>query len=366
MNPIIHFLGICIKFFLINIKAELLYLKQKNTILNTNEINTIVFTHNLGGGTESYVRKNFYNPNILIIRLISYRNDSFFILEHEKEKRAIKLNSLFQFLNKLELDRIIVNSLCAYNKPSRIINYVLSRKDNCSITYLVHDYHSACPSVMFIQGKKFCQYKCENCSIGKKEIIEWRNNWERFLSNCNNIICFSKSSKEILCRFYEEIESKIQVIPHSMDYCNFTSLNLDLNCRNVAIIGNCSNIAKGKLVIKNLIPEFKKSKNRKLYIIGKVPFLFHHNSKYVKYTGPYDLKFLPETLKSGKIGVIVFTSILPETFSYAISEFMKLGLYIVSLELGAQGEKLKNYDKAIFVANLEAKTIMEGIEKCFI
>lgn len=366
MNPIIHFLGICIKFFLLNIKAELLYFTKKNIRLNTNEINTIVFTHNLGGGTESYVSKNFYNPNILIIRLISYRNDSLFILEHEKEKRSIKLKSLFQFLNQLELDKIIVNSLCSYSKPSRIMNYVLSKKDNCSITYLVHDYHSICPSVMFIQGKKFCQYKCENCSIGNKEIIEWRNNWKLFLSKCDNIICFSKSSKEILCMFYNGIESIVQVIPHSMEYCKFEPIRLDSNCKNIAIIGNCSNIAKGKLVIKRLIPEIKKSKKRKLYIIGKVPFLFHFNSKYVKYTGPYDLRILPETLKSGKVGVIVFTSIWPETFSYAISEFMKLGLYIVSLDLGAQGEKLKTYDKAIFIPNLEPKTIMEGIEKCFI
>jgi hypothetical protein len=111
---------------------------------------------------------------------------------------------------------------------------------------------------------------------------------------------------------------------------------------------------------------FLEIEERKLYIIGKYPFFFHKNSNFVKYTGEYAIRELPHLIKTYNVRVIVFTSICPETFSYAISEFMRLDLYIVSLDLGAQGEKLKNYDKAIFIPDLEPSSILAGVERCFI
>lgn len=366
MNPLIHFLGICIKFIILNTKIFVKYLFIRNKEINSSNIDTVVFTHNLGGGTESYVRKNFYRNNILIVRLCSYRNDSFFMLEHEKEVRILYSKKMFLFLNNLPVSTIIINSLNAYNKPEKIINYVISKKKQCSIGYLVHDFHAVCPTGMFVISKKFCQYKCENCKISNTKINDWRNMWKKFLQITDYVICFSNSSKEILCQFYACIEDRVKIIPHSMTYCDFSPINMNEKFKNIAVIGNCSNIPKGKEVIKNLVLTIKKLKERKLYIIGKYPFFFHKNSNFVKYTGEYAIRELPHLIKTYNVRVIVFTSICPETFSYAISEFMRLDLYIVSLDLGAQGEKLKNYDKAIFIPDLEPSSILAGVERCFI
>lgn len=366
MNPIIHCLGICAKYIILNVKVFLVYLIKRQGFLDSDKITTIVFTHNLGGGTESYVRKNFYKDNILIVRLLSYRNDSFFLLENMNQQKVIRKGKIFGFLDTLNINAIIVNSLCAYRRPNDILKYVSNKSSKCEITYLIHDFHCICKNGMLIYKNKFCKYNCNSCSFNKKTINKWRKMWGTFLYCIDDIICFSNSSKEIICSFYSSVNSKIKVIPHSMDYCVFEQIITDTTFQNIAIVGNCSSVAKGKLIIKKLVPVIKKAKKRKLYIIGKTPFLLHRDSTYIKYIGPYDLKVLPKILISGKIGVIVFTSILPETFSYAISEFMKLGLYIVSLNLGAQGEKLQKYDKAVFVQDLEPETILEGVEKCFI
>lgn len=366
MPIIIHALGIVVKYIFLNMRAFIQFIQKRNAVLTLSELDTVVFTHNLGGGTEKYVRNNFYKENILIVRLISYRRDAYFLLEHLSEQKILRKKDLFSFLDLIDVSKLTVNSLCAYSKPKDILNYVVQKSVFCKVAYLVHDFNAVCPTTTFVVGKKFCHYDCSHCSFGGKKIGSWQSMWDKFLSHAHEIVCFSESSKQILCKFYAGISAKITVVPHSMNYCTFTPIKIDGTFRNIAVVGNCSNIPKGKLVIKKLVRAVKKEKKRKLYIVGKAPFFFHRNSRFVCYTGAYELKILPEILTSGQIGVIVFTSILPETFSYAVSEFMKLGLYIVSLDIGAQGEKLHGYDKTVFVPNLEPESILAGVEKCFI
>ena len=71
MNPLIRLIGIAGKFVLLNFKALLLYFSKNNTSIQSLEINTIVFTHSLGGGTASYEKSHYYKNNYLIIKLIS-------------------------------------------------------------------------------------------------------------------------------------------------------------------------------------------------------------------------------------------------------------------------------------------------------
>lgn len=367
MDTLVHFCGVVVKYIFLNTKAlfKIVFQKKKLSVADFSEIDTIIFTHNLGGGTARYERQNFCKKNMLLIRVISYRNDFAFSLENVKFKKSVSATVMFSCLKYLQPKTVIVNSLCGYAKPEKILNFIIDTFSNSDNKYLVHDYHCICDknNATLLLNKQYCELKCLGCKLEKKA-KQWRVVWLGYFSIVTEVICFSDSSKDILLTVYQELLNKISVVPHSMAYCNFIPLN-SCGGRNFAVIGNCSNVPKGKNVIRGLVREVNKIRDRKLYIIGKAPFLFHRNSQFVKYTGKYDLKFLPEILQSGKIGVIVFTSILPETFSYAVSEFMMLGLYIVSLNLGAQGEKLKNYQKTVFVKDLKPETILAGVEKCF-
>lgn len=367
MNPIIHLFGIIAKYILLNTKTFLKILIQKQKLLakDFTNVDTIVFTHSLGGGTKTYEKQNFYKKNILIIRIVSYRSDFAFSVENEEFQRIVFGKELFAFLKYINPRIVTVNSLCGYAKPEGILEFIKNNFSHSYNKYLVHDHQCVCnkDNAVLLLNEKYCELKCKGCKFEKKE-KKWRSLWNVYFSLVDEVVCFSNSSKEILISAYPELQNKISVVPHSLAYCDFKPLNID-NGTNFAVIGNCSNIPKGKNVIKKLVKAVKKQKKRKLFIIGKSPYFFHKNSKYIEYTGKYNLKKLPEILNSGQIGVIVFTSIWPETFSYAISEFMLLDLYIVSLDLGAQGEKLRNYSKAVFLKDLEPKTILAGVEKCF-
>ena len=95
---LIHFLGVVVKYFLINFLflLKLIFQKGKVKDFDFSKIDTIVFTHNLGGGTFAYEKQNFYKGNILILRLVSYRNDCFFYLENESLKKIVTLKKLLK------------------------------------------------------------------------------------------------------------------------------------------------------------------------------------------------------------------------------------------------------------------------------
>lgn len=367
MNQVIHFAGICVKFIFINLLAslKLIFKFKKIDKLLFSSINTVVFTHNLGGGTESYEKNTFNKSNILMIRKISYRIDSIFSVENKKFSAICSSKKVFQILKNLSPDVVIVNSLCSYHNPQKIFSFIKENFPKSFHKYLVHDYQCLCTknNAMLLQKGAYCELDCTHCYLNGKA-LQWRELWRSYFKIVNQIVCFSKSSKEFVIKIYPECVDKCVIQPHSLEYCKFGKIDIT-DAKNIGIIGNCSSIPKGKNVIKKLVPLIKKIKKRKLYIIGKAPFLFHKNSEFVKYTGKYDLKTLPEILSVNNIGVIVFTSICPETFSYAVSEFMLLGLPVVSLNLGAQGEKLSKYPKAFFINDLSPETIIDGVEKCF-
>ena len=61
-------------------------------------------------------------------------------------------------------------------------------------------------------------------------------------------------------------------------------------------------------------------------------------------TGPYEREHLVDLIESHGINMILFPSICPETFSYVIEETMLLRMPIVAFDLGAPGERLRDYD----------------------
>lgn len=113
MTPIIHAFGIATKYIFINIKAFVLFMRSKST-LNLDSITKVVFTHNLGGGTESYIKLHFLDEQTLIVRLVSYRNDSFFSLETVNKKIICTQKVLFSLLEQKTFNEVIINSFVAY------------------------------------------------------------------------------------------------------------------------------------------------------------------------------------------------------------------------------------------------------------
>jgi len=64
----------------------------------------------------------------------------------------------------------------------------------------------------------------------------------------------------------------------------------------------------------------------------------------VTVVGNYETSDLPRLISEYKINVVFISSIVPETFSYTLSEAIKMKLPVICFDLGAQGNRVKNYD----------------------
>lgn len=351
--------GRLLKFLIINfyILFKYLFFTKKN--IDLDNISTIVFSHNLGGGTETYIASHYLKDNFLMIRLLSYRCDIFFELDRNGQKLIITKKQLLKKLESVNYETVIVNSLVAYSNMSFWLDFLSNNFIDKTLLYLVHDYHCICENYVLTMYGKYCKCACNECRK-KNQVKQWRSLWQHFLARCDEIICFSSSSKDILLSCYDSIETKLSVVPHDLSYCEKIAYK-GVCGKNIAIIGNCGNVAKGKLVLKDVIKGINRLKKNSLFIIGPSPFIFSRQTDYVHFLGKYKLDDLSTLIETNHIGIVIFPSVWPETFSYAVSEYMRLGLVIVSLMIGAQGEKLMNYDKTIFVDNMDFSTIYEKI-----
>jgi glycosyltransferase involved in cell wall biosynthesis len=61
------------------------------------------------------------------------------------------------------------------------------------------------------------------------------------------------------------------------------------------------------------------------------------------------------------VNVLFFPSIWPETFSYVVGEMMALGLPIVAFDLGAPGERLRDYPHARLCARTDGSAALDAL-----
>lgn len=327
---------------------------------------SLFITHENGGGTTTFIENFVNNKNNCYILTNTTEKKSFVYKLYNFENKSFNIYVTKHQLKKIfdvKFDKIIINSLYTFSKWKLFQNYIIKAKNNFHITveYMVHDFHCLCPSINLMKKDCFCNL---NCSTNKCKfnlfldygisIKNWRNVWQNFLSNIDNIYCFSNSSKNLITKIYPPLESKIIVKPHSTDYCHFNKINFDNIPVKIAVIGNINNYAKGIKIVESLYYHLLK-KNHTITLIGTEPDDFYamiDKKCKINISGRYKSNELQNIIEKNRITHIVFPSVCPETFSYLISELIKLDIPIVGFDVGAQGEKLRNYKKGTVVNNL--------------
>lgn len=329
--------------------------------IKNNYADTIIFTHNLGGGTEQYVKNSFSNINCLIIRNVApYRRFGFSIIENtiSNQKMFISNNNisiLFSYYYK----NVVINSVTDDFNALYIIKLCVELKNksvDTHLLYLIHDYNSICPTNFLIAKGAYCGCKCNffQCKTNPP-IREWRKCWQIFLQSCNEIRCFSNSSKDILTSVYPELSTdKITVIPHDMSYSRFAPIIVQKHSAPVvAVVGRCVNVAKGSTVILLLLNKI--SEKVRVVFVGteKKELEGCIVSKNVVFLGKYSHDQLRDILVREKVTHTILPSICPETFSYLVSELIQMQLPIFCFNIGAQAEKVSRYEKGVVCSNIE-------------
>ena len=339
----------------------------------------LLITHDGGGGTENYVSNYIKNrKDIVVLRNISYGRDILFSVEDYNLDISmyIKPDQMVAFLESINASIITVNSLVRNFSSKKIID-ILNKKrimQNVIIKYNVHDYHCICPNHKLIIYDKYCNLEChsQKCHFDKIVVSKnitidaWREQWRFFLSVvASEIICFSQSTEEYMQKIYPDIARKITVVPHSMAYCKFTPVNITSYDFHVGIIGGISSRAKGLSVIKKFL-RLASAKKIKVSVVGKMFFWDKVYSPYINYHGPYKNEELQGIIEQRKITNILFPSIVPETFSYLISELMAMNIPIVCFNIGAQAEKVKNYNRGSICKSTSAEDILLTLKSQYI
>ncbi len=330
----------------------------------------LIFDHNLGGGANHYIDAEIDKrvQESQLICLVRYqfkdkKNYQIKILVKDKEF-AFETKSIFALLDilkKLNFDEIFINSFVSFvNIPDIIaVTLDIQKKNKSKLIVPIHDYFPLCPSYTLLNEKSiYCGIPtdhniCKTCLTRNKgefkqfekelNIDNWRDSWKKFFSTAENILCFSKASKDIFLKAYPMFREKVIVKPHDISgrYKKIYTPIVDNSELRIGILGGI-NEAKGANVIKKLVQYIDKNKlNAKIVLIGIISIPI--SSPSFEMTGRYHHDELPELVKKLNITQFLIPSVCPETYSFVADEIMQLGYPLTVFNLGAPAERVANY-----------------------
>jgi len=345
-----------------------------NSCLRNGNNNILIIIHEwdkeVNGGTSFHVldlKKGLgekYNFHILApyngtYRLYSYWRTGEELIDINTDNLNSYSNSLFDsryakminnIINIFKIDFIHIHHLLGHYFD--IIDIIKERKIKTIIS--LHDYYSLCPRVNkynYIYNK-YCntidENECAFClkyfSDKIKNIIAWKNIWNILFLNVDKIIVPSKSVKIKIENIHKNIS--INVIEHGID---ITKINEELNIDNknefhIAFIGVLIRI-KGEMVVEELV-KFANKKSKKIYFhffgYSELDNLRKYKFKNYKYHGKYKRDELGKLLKENNIMLTCIFSIVPETFSYTLTESVANNIPVLGIDIGAVGQRIKD------------------------
>ena len=326
----------------------------------------LFITNNLGGGTRTF-QNNYLagKKNVLILYNKSYGKDFCFILENcdTKDMCIIPKKILRKIIQHNQIIKISVNTLITYKCFEWMLNELYLRGKSTPITYFVHDFYCICPIYTLIKKDAFCQIDCKQSDICMNKINpfllscnsikDWRNSWNKFFQVCTEIRCFSNSSRELVLSVYPSIPmNRVTIVPHDMSWCSLKPIDrVDELPLHIGFIGDVHTIPKGRKVVQLLLSKLEKE--IPITFIGNSWFQLPSIRKNICYLGAYRPSELQMLVEKQTISVVVFPSIWSETFSYAVSEHIKMGLTILCFDIGAQAEKVKKYNKGYVCSSVD-------------
>ena len=347
----------------------------------------LIIEHNFGGGTTEYRKRR--------IKTLLAEDSAAMVLTHNHDTKNYDIeiigpeDSLFveskTFTSSMELGailkvkKIVVSSLVGFSSPLSRLKDILRLKHllNVNLEVLFHDYFPICPSYTLIDWQgEYCKVpkgeECEKCSKKQIEfnnsdisIKKWRDTWGDFLKEAEELVVFSKSSKNILSSTYNLVPENVYIRPHSMKMVGLTPISTQKNdgILHIGIIGAINKQKGLDRIIEIAELMLERKLNEKITIFGWTA-LDDKLPENISVTGRFDLDNLKTLVESSGATVFLMPSIWPETFSYVTEELMMMELPFLAYDIGAQGEKATSYSKGYTThINSSAEEVIELLTK---
>lgn len=286
---------------------------------------------------------------------------------------------LLPLLAEAKVDTILYNCAVSFRKPLAVVNVIvgLKRQSNAYLLMAIHDYLAICPSQFLINNNnKFCGVPslsdCRLClathkdsfvSIsGIRDIVHWRREWTVLIGNSDEVRLFSNSSYQLMSRAYPALpKTNWRVVPHEL-HTKVQRVEIQKGQHlHIGIVGAIGK-HKGSQIIANIAREIERQNSPvKITVIGtleqKVP------KSIVTITGPYEAENLPELVKNSGANVFLFSSILPETFSYVSNELIAMNVPFACFNLGAPADLARSYSKGLVLDSFDETSALVELNK---
>ena len=236
-----------------------------------------------------------------------------------------------------------------------------------------HDFHTVCPQTHFItRAGDFCGRpavaSCERCVAERPDpwglgIRDWRATFGDWLSQAERLIYPNSSVRDIVSEYFPDLSGEVWPHPERSlaEFAEHAARSLLR--RKVALIGSMSDV-KGLHRLRALA-ELSLSGTEPVEYVVIGPTLAPLGPgapPNVVVTGQYEAAELPNLLARERPDSILFLSVVPETYNFALSAALATGLPIVALDAGAIGERLKGVEGAtVLPLDAAAEQVLDAL-----
>lgn len=259
-------------------------------------------------------------------------------------------------------DILHIHSTLGHYLDNAIAMSAAAKKAGLQITATIHDFSWVCPRVQLLRwGTDFCGLPdlagCDSCVSQKKfefdikaadidnGIEGWLSKNLEILKTADAIISPSEYPKEAILKRFPDLDVKF--VPHFSDWVEADVKPIakmeDAKRYRVGFVGAIGDNKGFGHLLRFAEDVYQRQLPIDIFVIGytRNDEQLKQANPNVQITGAYQADSLIDLLRPLELDFCMNFSIWPETFCYTISECWQAGLPVVSIDLGAQGDRVK-------------------------
>ena len=344
--------------------------------------------HSLGGGAQVYQNRiiNQLRENWRVYDMEPLADGRTLLVKDcngdveekiaEFDLNALNAEEFKTLLEALNISWLYINQLVTYPVP-KILDWIENSK--VEYTFFGHDFFAVCPRCHFLtEDMNYCGAetnlkKCASClkrsdiaRVNSADISEWRNSFQKFLAEAKEVIVPSQNTADIFKRYYEVPITVREHSIHGKLTRTFREEFAQAKILTVAVIGSIG-IEKGSRIIYELAEELEKNTLPiKLIVIGITNL---HNTPYksergkFEVTGAYDNREISNLLAKYKVGIVLTSSIIPETYSYTTTEAIESGYPVMVFPIGAPADRVKRTGGGWILSDINENAVLTKLKE---
>lgn len=341
------------------------------------ENNVLLLCHNLGGGTERFLREEanrLENDGYGVFIMRPYLDDSY-VVTPSKTKDLINIppselddSDLFLALIKeLKIKEIQFHHILGLDVKVLGLLIRAAQESQIKIKVYIHDYLAICPRINLVDDSGiYCgEPPAEQCNVclehngsrfGVLDIVEWRQQFYALFRVAVVIVVPDIDVSGRLKKYFTDIDFEVKAheLPESFPVVPKTrSINSEEKVK-IVVIGAISQIKGFDVLIACAEDAQKRRLPLEFVVLGYTVNDAKAVEMGISVAGKYSEDDGLALLKEINPDAVFLPSVWPETYSYTLSLALKFGVPVFAFDLGAISSRLKALGEASNLISLSS------------